>query len=110
MITDAQAEKSNDFIRDNAKPYAQAKADRVHLQEFRKTRKAILMNDKQGEPQHVREAYAYAHEDYIELLEGLRVAVMKEEEIRWKMKAAELKIEMWKCQVYVNNRVDKSHQ
>ena len=67
------------------------------------------MNDKPNDTQHVREAYAYAHEDYIELLEGLRAAIMAEEEIRWKMKAAELKIELWRTQQANNRMVDRSH-
>jgi len=109
MITDEQAERANDWIRDNATAHANAKGTRIQLMEFRKSKKALLMNKKLGEPQHVRESYAYAHKDYVQLLDDIEIAVALEEELRWKMKAAELKIEMWRTQQANNRTIDRSH-
>ncbi len=109
QITNEQVEAANDFIRDNASKYASAKSDRVHLQEFRKSKKAMLMNTKTG-PQHERESYAYAHKEYLEVLEGIKIALKKEETLRWQMKAAELKIEMWRSQQFMNRDIDNSHR
>ena len=97
MITDETAEKANDFIRDNADKYAKAKAERIYLEEFRKTQKALLIQESKGTVQE-RESYAYAHEKYQELLEGLRDAVEMEETLRWEMVAAQTKIEIWRTQ------------
>lgn len=88
-----------DWIRDNAKAMAQAKANRVMLEEMRKSKKAILM--RQAEQDGVKtvaaqEVQAYAHTDYLALLEGLKVAVEEEERLRWLMVAAQLKCEVWR--------------
>lgn len=97
MIAEKQAEAANDFIRDKAGEYAQARANRIYLEQFRKSKKALLMNERDG-PEHVRTSYAYAHADYLGVLAGLKAAVEVEEELRWKMIAAQAKIEIWRTQ------------
>lgn len=87
--------KCLDYIRDNSKKYAQAKANRVFLEEWRKTLKARLMATQLGEPVNAREIYAYAHPEYEELLQGLKVAIEQEENLRWKIEAAKLKVGVW---------------
>lgn len=91
--------KSLDFIRDNAPAYAKAKADRIYLEEFRKTKKALLMRDAESRgvnAANAQEREAYADAGYVELLEGLRAAVAKEEELRWMFVGAQAKIEVWR--------------
>ena len=97
MVTDEQAEKANDFIRDSADGYAKAKGERIYLEEFRKTQKAILMQEVDG-AEHIKAAYAYSHQEYINVLEGLKEAVIEEERLRWMMVAAQAKIEIWRTQ------------
>lgn len=97
MITSDQVEKANDWIRDNARAFAQAKANRIYLEEFRKSKKAILVQQATGTGLE-RESYAYAHEDYIALLDGLRAAVEAEESLRWMLVAAQARIETWRTQ------------
>ena len=103
MVIDEQAEKANDFIRDNANKYAQAKANRVYLDEFRKSKKAMLYQQAPDGTVGDKESFAYSHHDYIEVLEGLKQAVEEEETLRWQMIAAEAKIEIWRTQS-ANNR------
>ena len=91
--------RSLDFIRDNAPAYAKAKSDRIHVEEFRKTKKALLMRQAEIEGHKsavAQEREAYAHPEYIQLLEGLRAAVEEEERLRWLMVAAQAKIEAWR--------------
>ena len=40
MVTEEDAEKANDFIRDHADELGAAKAARVYLEDFRKSKKA----------------------------------------------------------------------
>lgn len=87
-----------DYMLQAAPRYAAAKAKRVQLEEFRKSKKAILMQQSEGKTVADREASAYAHPEYIELLSGLEAAVEAEELFRWKMKAAELQVEIWRSQ------------
>ena len=88
-----------DYIRDNAKPYAQAKANRVYLEEYRKTLKAQLMQKAQQEgsvASATQERDAYAHPTYAEHLKALEVAVEAEETLRWRLIAAQARIEVWR--------------
>ena len=52
-----------------------------------------------------QETYAYSHPEYMELLEGLRVAVEEEEKFKWLMVAAQARIEVWKTNQY-NTRAE----
>lgn len=88
-----------DWIRDNAPKYAKAKAERVYLEEFRKTKKALLMQDAEraGHKAAVtQEREAYAAESYAEHLQALSAAVEEEERLRWLMVAAQARIEAWR--------------
>lgn len=97
-----------DYLLNTAPRYASAKAKRVQLEEFRKSKKAILMQQSNGKTIADREAFAYSHADYIALLDGLESAVEAEELFRWKMKAAELQIEIWRSQQANNRNIDRS--
>ena len=92
--------KAIQYLIDTAPLYAKAKADRIYLEEFRKTRKAQLMANAGTEVLGKQETYAYAHADYIEILEGIREAVQKEETYRWMMTAAQAKVECWRTEQY----------
>jgi len=92
--------KAIQYIIDTAPLYAKAKADRIYLEEFRKSRKAQLMANAGTEVLGKQETYAYAHQDYIEILEGIRQAVETEEKYRWLMTAAQARIECWRTEMY----------
>jgi len=87
------------FILTNASKYAQAKATRVQLEEYRKSKKAILMSDEEGTLGN-KEMYAYAHADYVSLLMQIKDAIAQEEELRWKLEAAKLRVEVFKVEEY----------
>jgi len=92
--------KAIQFLIDTAPLYAKAKADRMYLEEFRKSRKAQLASQAGTEVLGKQETFAYAHADYIEILEGIRQAVEKEERFRWLMTAAQARIEVWRTEQY----------
>ena len=96
---DNPAHKAIDFILTNASKYAQAKATRVQLEEFRKSKKAMLMADEEGSL-GAKEIYAYAHADYVELLFQIKEAIIQEEELKYKLEAAKLRVEVWKTEEY----------
>ena len=89
--------KAVEFIYKNSELIAKAKADRVYLEEFRKVKKALLMQHMEGSVA-AQERDAYAHEDYQELLKELKKAVEQEEALRWKMISAQAHIEVWRSQ------------
>lgn len=88
--------------------YAQAKATRIHLEEYRKSLKARLMKACSEQAIGAQEREAYAHPDYAAHLEGLRVAVEQEEALRWKLETARTAIEVWRSQEASNRNLDKS--
>jgi hypothetical protein len=87
------------FILTNAPKYAQSKATRVQLEEYRKSKKAILMSNEEG-TLGAKEMYAYAHADYVALLFEIKEAIAQEEELRWKLEAAKLRVEVFKVEEY----------
>jgi hypothetical protein len=105
MERDIDPHKAVDFIRDNGKVYAQAKAERIYLEEYRKSLKAILMKKSMENAVNAQEREAYSHPEYVELLEGLRDAVVAEERLRWEMVAAQARVEVWRSQE-ASNRVE----
>lgn len=90
-----------EFIFKHGKRYAKAKAERTYLEEYRKSKKAILMQEAQVEGHQTAAAQqreAYANPEYIVLLEGLKQAVEAEEEVRWGLVAAQARIDVWRSQ------------
>ena len=76
--------------------YAHAKASRVYLEQYRKSKKAMLIQEAPKGTMLEKESFAYAHPDYLELLEGLKEAVELEQAYYFELKAAELRVETWR--------------
>jgi hypothetical protein len=93
------ADAAINFILKNAAKFAQAKATRVQLEEFRKSKKAMLMADEEGSL-GAKEIYAYAHPSYVQLLMDIKDAIIQEEELKYKLEAAKLRVEVWKTEEY----------
>ena len=88
----------NDW-RSNVSSYAKAKADHDYLYEFRKSLKAILMTQALETgitAANAQERFAYSHERYTDLLEGLRAATEQAEDLRYRMKIAEARVDIWR--------------
>jgi hypothetical protein len=99
-MSDNHPHKAIQFLIDTAPLYSRAKASRMYLDEFRKSRKAQLMAQAGTEVLGKQETFAYAHPEYIQILEGIREAVETEERYRWLMTAAQARIEVWRTEQY----------
>jgi hypothetical protein len=100
--------KAIDYILQNSRKYAEAKAKRVYLEEFRKSKKAILMTESTEQTAVAREQYAYSHPDYLAVLAGIKAAVEVEEKLRWEIIAAQARIEVWRTEQANNRYLDKA--
>jgi hypothetical protein len=100
--------KAIDYVLANAGKFAQAKANRVFLEEFRMSKKALLMNLSTDKTVNAREQYAYSHDDYLALLEGLKAAVEVEEKLKWEMVAAQARVEVWRTEQANNRNQDRA--
>jgi hypothetical protein len=101
-------QRAVDYILKMAPEYAKAKAERVYLEEFRKSKKSLLLQDAPQGTVADREAYAYAHPEYVQLLEALRTAVEAEETARWGLIAAQARVEVWRSTEATNRTQDRS--
>lgn len=100
--------KAIDFLLQNAEKYARAKSERVYLEEFRKSKKALLMNQCDEKAANAREQYAYSHPEYIGVLDGLRASVEVEEALKWQQIAAQLRVEVWRSQEASNRGLERA--
>ena len=96
-----------DFIIAKSTEYAQAKANRLYVEEYRKTLKAELCKkalEMGYEAVNAQEREAYSHPDYKAHLTAIRQAVEAEEKLRWLLVAAEARISVWRS-LEASNRV-----
>jgi hypothetical protein len=87
-----------DYLIEVAPKYAKAKAERIYLEEFRKSKKALLMQAHGDKAIGAQEREAYAHPEYIGLIAALQIAVELEENLKWMMTAAQTRVEVWRSQ------------
>jgi hypothetical protein len=100
-------------IRDKAPAYGEAKAQRVYLDEFRKSKKAMLMRDAllNGiDAATHQEREAYSSPEYLTVIKGLAAAVEQEETLRWEIESYRLEVEIWRTREATNRMQDRSHQ
>lgn len=93
--------KAVEYIIAKAPAYAKAKADRVYLEEFKKSKKALLMKGALAmgiEAANAQEREAYADPEYIALLRGLQEAIEVEETLKWMLEAARMKTDIWRTE------------
>jgi hypothetical protein len=107
---DINPNKAIQYIIDTAPLFAAAKANRVYLEEARKSIKAKLMNQSPETVLGKQESWAYSHPDYLELLEGLKVAVEQEENYRWMLVAAQARVEVFKANAYTQRAEARAMQ
>lgn len=106
-------ELAAETIREKAAEFGKAKGDRVYLEEFRRSKKAMLMKDCLAmgvEAANAQEREALADPEYVSLLKGLAVAVENEETLKWQLEAARLEIEIWRTRQANERAVVRSHE
>ena len=96
MITEEEVQLAVDFLRDNAEDSAKCKAERIYLEEYRKSLKAMLMSVYKELPVSAQEREAYNSKEYKEHLVAIKIAVKKDEKHRFMREAAKAKIEAWR--------------
>lgn len=109
MTPEQHAEK----IREKAAEYGKAKARRVYLEEYRRSKKALLMKDAlklKIEAANAQEREALANPEYKQLLEGLAAAVEIEETLKWELESHRLDIEIWRTKEATNRMQDRAHR
>ena len=97
-----------EFIIKHSAEFARAKSERVYLEEFRKSKKSLLMSQSSDSTIGGQERDAYKHPEYLELLEGLKQAVEVEETLKWKLIAAQARIDIFRTLEASNRAQDRA--
>lgn len=88
-------------LRAIAEQFSTAYADRIYIEEMRKSKLAILMKQAETEGHKTtaaQEREARAHPEYLSLLEGLKAATELSEKLRWQLEVAKLGVGIWQTQ------------
>lgn len=96
-------------LRSMSDEFAKAYADRVYLEEFRKSKLAMLMQEAERAgytSAAAQEREARAHKEYRDLLDALRIAVEKSEKLRWHLEVAKLGVGVWQT-INANERAER---
>ena len=96
MISQDDAEGAVDWLRDNAGKIAEARAERVYMDQWIKTVKATVQMEHAGRSAAASEILALASPKYLSALDAYRYAVGVDERYRFLAAAAEAKIEFWR--------------
>ena len=101
-----------DYLYTHGKKYAEAKAHRTYLEEYRKSQKAMLMKqamaDGRAKSSAAAEMEAYADPAYVQALRGLEAAVEAEETLRWALVAAQARIDIYRTQSANDRAMDRA--
>ena len=98
MITQPQAEKALDWLRDNAIRIATAEAQATYLDEWRKVVRAQVMAEHVDLSVAAQEREALCDKRYHDAVTAHAEAVRIATELKWLARAAEAKISAWQTQ------------
>ena len=97
-----------EYIMKHSAEFAKAKAERVYIENYLRSKKSILMAKSSAKSVAAAEVDAYADPEYIGLLDGLKEAVETEEKLKWMLTSAQLKVEIWRSQEATNRAIDSN--
>jgi len=94
-------------MHDTGPKLAKARAERVYMEEYRKSLKALLMKASTEKSAAMQEREAYADDVYVKHLHALKLATEAEEALRWRMVVSQAAIEVWRSQEASNRAMDR---
>lgn len=109
MTSDEAIERRLEELRQTAKQYSVAYSTKEHLEEFKKSKLAMLMKQAERDgfaTAAAQEREARANDDYLTLLDGLRAATEQSMYLLWELKIAEIGAEVWRTKE-ANKRAER---
>ena len=98
MITETDIDRALAYLRDNANQDAQARAERLYMEQWVKTVLAQEQAKINASSVAAAEMGARVSEPYIAALEAYKAAIFEDERRRFLRSAAETRIEAWRTQ------------
>lgn len=96
MIDEKDIERAVYWLAQNAQHIAEARAEMIFADEYKKSLRAVLMAESNETAANAREQFAYAHPKYIAHLNEIKRTVLNYEKMRAMREAATMKIEAWR--------------
>jgi hypothetical protein len=101
-----------DYLYTHGAKFAEAKAHRIYMDEYRKSQKAMLMKQSliegRAKTSASAEIEAYSDPTYLQHLEAIKEATEREEALRWGLISAQARIEVWRSTEASNRVMDKA--
>lgn len=97
-----------EYIFKYGKKFGEAKANRIYMEEYRKSLKAIIMKRSLETSVNAQEREAYSDPEYVQHLKALQESVQIEEELRWRLIAAQARIEVYRTQSANERAMDRA--
>ena len=97
-LDETMVDESVNWLKDNAEKMAQNRANRLYLEQYTKSLKALIMKQFSDVSISAQEREAYAHTDYQEHLKAYRTAIFNDEKFRFLKVHHEARIEAWRTQ------------
>jgi hypothetical protein len=107
-MNDKIEELLNDW-RQISEAYSTSKAHFGYLEDFKKSKLAMLMKEAQLngiQTTSGQEREAYAHKEYVDLLVAIQIANEQEAKDRFTLRGIELEIEVWRT-LQANERMER---
>jgi hypothetical protein len=108
---DEQREQRLAELRELIARHASAKGARVRLEHFRKIKRALLMRDAEvlgATSMAMQEREAYAHPEYLDVVDGYAEATRQESEAYWLLVMEQMRFEAWRTR-QANWRAEFAH-
>lgn len=96
MIQEADIDRALAYLRDNSDKDAQARAERLYMEQWIKTALAQAMADANAPSVAAAEMGARTSDTYVSALAAYKQAIFEDERRRFLRSAAETKIEAWR--------------
>lgn len=97
-----------EFMIKNSPKFAEAKANRIYLENYLKVVKASLALKCNESTVSRAEQYALAHPEYKVVLDGLKVAVEQEEHLKWWLLSAQARVDVWRTEEASNRGIERA--
>lgn len=95
---DKEIHSAVDFLVNNAKDAAEARANRLYLEDFTKALKALIMSEHVEMPVNAQEREAMSDQRMLDHLSALKDAIYNDEKNRHLRDAARVKIEVFRTE------------
>ena len=105
MNIEGEVEEYLSEIEQVAPQYAKAKAETYQLTEYKRTQRSVLYSRAVGKTVADKENWVSMQPEVTKSIDGIAVAIEREERLRWELKVAELHIEVWRTE-QANRRLE----